>query len=258
MKTILVTGGTGNLGQEVVNQLINKNYRVSILSSQQNPVFHQAVEIYKGDLGENTGLAEATADADIIIHCASSPKDPQKIDIEGTCNLLAAINKNKTQHFIYISIVGVDKSDYPYYQAKHKVEKMIAESGVPFSILRATQFHSFIYSIIKSFASDDKSIQVPQGMHFQSIELKEVAARLVKLAEDTPAGLLPDAGGPQVLSIEDMVLAYLKIKGLHQLSRPIPIANPRYNLFRSGVNLCPANTVGFIAWDEFLRDLSDN
>ncbi|HEY5328100.1 MAG TPA: NAD(P)H-binding protein [Mucilaginibacter sp.] len=258
MKTILVTGGTGNLGKEVVHQLINKSYQVSILSSQQNLEFDKAVEIFKGDLGENTGLVEAMADADIIVHCASSPKDPQKIDIEGTGNLLAAIDKNKTRHFIYISIVGVDKSDYPYYQAKYKVEKMIAESGLPYSILRTTQFHSFIYNMIKSFVSDDNSIQIPQGMRFQPIELKEVAVRIVQLVENGATGLLPHTGGPQVLSIEDMVLSYLNIFGLHQIFQPMPIGSPRYDLFRSGINLCPANAVGLTTWEEFLGRQFDN
>ena len=106
MKNVLVTGGTGLLGKEVVDQLLTINYGVTVLSSKKNAIVPAGVQLVKGDLASNRGLQEATENADIIIHCASNPKDTQSVDIKGTQNLLNAVNKDKTLHFIYISIIA--------------------------------------------------------------------------------------------------------------------------------------------------------
>lgn len=252
---ILVTGGTGTLGREIVHQLLGHTYQVSVLSSQEKPLLPESVEVFKGDLATNVGLQEATENAETIIHCASSPKDAQKIDIEGLQNLLAAIDKNRIQHFIFISIVGIDKSVYPYYQAKNKAEKMISESGIPYSILRTTQFHNLVLNIIQQFVnnSNNRIIQIPQGMRFQSIDAKEVASLLVELVKTGPAGLLPEAGGPQVLTFEEMAHTYLRVFKRTDVLQPMPIKGERYDLFRSGINLCPRNVCGHVTWEEFLH-----
>ncbi len=256
MKKILVTGGTGTLGRYVVNQLLEKNYLVSVLTSQQHPSLPKGVNIFVGDLATNTGLHEAIANAEVIIHCASNPRDFQKTVIEGSANLLKTIDRNKTQHFVYISIVGVDKSSYPYYEAKNKVEKMIAGSGISYSILRATQFHNFVFNIIKPAVDNSTNgvVEVPQGMRFQPIDIREVATHLVNLVKDGPSGLLPDAGGPQVHTIEEMAQAYLDNFKARIEVQPVPVKNERSDVFRSGINLCPQNVYGQITWKDFLRE----
>ncbi len=116
MKKVLITGGTGNLGKQVVDFLSPyKEFEISILSSRSNAHSSDNVKIFKGDLANNIGLAKATEKAEIIIHCASDPTNFNKVDIEGTENLLNSLDK-KIRNFIYISIVGVDKSNYPYYK----------------------------------------------------------------------------------------------------------------------------------------------
>lgn len=76
---ILVTGGTGTLGREVVHQLLDLTHQVSVLSSREKPLLPKSVEVFKGDLAAN--VREATENAEIVIHCASSPIDPHKIDV---------------------------------------------------------------------------------------------------------------------------------------------------------------------------------
>ena len=147
MKQILVTGGTGTLGKEIVSQLIANNYQPDILSSRTSRDSPKGARMLKGDLMEKSSINKVVANAEIIIHCASNPRNSENVDVEGTRNLLEAVNVKKLPHIIYLSIVGANKSQYPYYQNKCKVERMIMESKLPWSILRVTQFHDFDCSV---------------------------------------------------------------------------------------------------------------
>jgi uncharacterized protein YbjT (DUF2867 family) len=170
MNNILVTGGTGLLGSEIVNQLLCQHQKVSILTRQINLAIPAEVELFQGDLLTGEGLSKALENTKTIIHCASNPRAFQNTDILGTQNLLKAIDRKQPPHFIYISIVGVDQSNYPYYIAKKQVEDMLAESGIPFTILRTTQFHHFVYNLIKGILENkNETIQIPDRMNFQSV-----------------------------------------------------------------------------------------
>jgi len=252
MEKILVTGGTGTLGKQVVRHLLNEPFKVVVLSSQNDPTVPQGVQVVKGNLETNEGLKDAAKHAGIVIHCASNPKDPQRADVTGTINLLRSLDKDKTDHFVYISIVGVDKTNYPYYQAKNETEQIIKDSGIPFTILRTTQFHNLVLNMISSFQTENGHILVPPGMQFQSIDVSEVASCLAELAVKPPSGLLPDMGGPEILSIEEMVKIYLAVLGRRDEIKEDQVTMPRYDLFRSGVNLCPSNLDGKITWKQFL------
>jgi len=253
MNNILVTGGTGTLGKEVVEQLAYQKRDVSVLSSRKAPLLPSEITLYRGDLATGSGLHKATENAKIIIHCASNPKAPWHVDVKGTENLIKAAKKNQVQHFIYISIVGIDKSHYAYYSAKSEAEKLIKKSGIPWSILRTTQFHNLVFSLIQSFKKENSSsIVVPEGLQFQSIDISEVASQLVKLAKEGPKGRLPDTGGPQILNIVKMMRIYLKTfdKG-HINIKSKPIEGELYDIFRTGFNLCPGNSYGNITWKKF-------
>jgi len=253
MKKVLVTGGTGILGSEVVKQLLSLNYGVCVLSSKKNPKVPEGVQLIHGDLVTGKGLKEATENTDIIIHCASNPKDTENVDIKGTQNLLQAIDKDITKHFIFISIINVDKSDYTYYKTKAQVEKMIAGSGIPFSILRTTQFHNYVLAIIKSLDKNNGEIVIPDRMRFQSIDVSEAAALLVNLAGSSPVGLLAGTGGPQVLKFERMFKTYLKVLDRHNDLKTKPIEREEYDRYRSANNLWRSNPYGEINWENFLQ-----
>lgn len=253
MKNVLVTGGTGLLGKEVVDQLLSINYGVTVLSSKKIATVPAGVQLVKGDLASNRGLQEATENADIIIHCASNPKDTQSVDIKGTQNLLNAVNKDKTLHFIYISIINVDKSNYAYYQTKIRVEQMIAASGIPFSVLRTTQFHNYVLSILKTFDKKNGTLAIPDGMHFQSIEVKEAATLLVDLAQREPVGLVRGVGGPELLKFEEMVKTYLHVLSRTDELKVRPLQSEEYDRYRSENNTWPTNSYGRVTWEAFLR-----
>ncbi len=254
MNKILVTGGNGHLGKYVVSALIEKGFQTAVLTTQANCEVRNDVEFFTGDLAQNLRLKEAAKGVEVIIHCASNPKNSQQADINGTKNLLDAVDKNTIKHFIYISIVGIHKSDYPYYQAKLEVENAIAKSGIPFTILRSTQFHDFVFNIIKGLDqnAESNSITIPSKMRFQSVAVHEVAELLASLALESPKGLMEDFGGPEVLHFEEMAKTYFQVT---QNTKKLKLKEPkdiRHKLFTTGINLCPDNNFGKQTWHEYV------
>lgn len=260
MQSILITGGTGTLGQEISRQLLERGYIVNILSSRENPEIAYFTNIIQGDLTDHSSLNEAIESSEIIIHCASNPRNAQVVDIEGTENLLNLINRNKCRHFIYVSIVGVDKSDYPYYQTKHTVEKLIQKSGLHYSILRATQFHDLVlHRIIKVFDRGiGLPIQIPADMWFQSIDKTDVAISIIEMVEAQPTMDIITIGGPEVLSLEDMIHIYLAKSSREESIEYIEPGLAFHQVFTIGINLCPENAVKGISWAEYLSTIDNN
>lgn len=255
MKYHLITGATGSLGSEVLNKLIERNEPVKGLSSKPEMKSGQDSNILYGNLETGEGLHSAISNASTILHCASNPLNHEKVDIEGTKNLLLEARNFDIKHLIYISIVGADKSEFPYYKSKIEVEKMILNSGIPCSILRTTQFHNFIlHFFILNFRQEQNSIQVPEGLKFQSIDVHEVANAMCELISSNPTGLLPDFGGPEILSLEEMTSQYLKASNSTQQISIETTDEGFYNVFKTGNNLCPDNKQGKVTWHQFLKN----
>lgn len=257
MASILVTGGTGKLGRQVVRQLCYQGLDVGILTTRSNIDLSSGAKVYVGDLNDRAALSRAVEDARVVIHCASNPGDPQTVDRDGTKNLLQCVDRRQIQNFIYVSIAGVDKGDYPYYRVKYEVENIIRDSGLPWSVLRATQFHDLVLErLIKPFDKGDGTpLVIPGGMRFQSIDVRDVANRLQQLALGEPSRSTITIGGPEILSVEDMVRTYLHLQGRKDNVEPQLLTSDFYNLFRSGININPDWSAGMIAWERFLREL---
>ncbi|MBW2937135.1 NAD(P)H-binding protein [Aureisphaera sp. CAU 1614] len=255
MNKVLVTGGTGTLGRAIVNLLIRKGFHTSVLSSSNAPDLPYSVKIFKGNLTIKDSLKEAVSGSDIIIHCATNPLNPNAIDIEGTKNLLSHVNKFQPKHLVYISIVGIDKSSYPYYQAKREVENMIKDSNFSWSILRTTQFHDLVlnYFLLPFDKGGGTPIKVPKNLRFQSIDIMDVAKTLIEIATGTPLNSTLTIGGPEILSIEEMGRIYLKVLKRNDEIQSELIENELYEIFRSGINLYPSQVSGIISWEDYLR-----
>jgi uncharacterized protein YbjT (DUF2867 family) len=259
MATVLVTGGTGTLGSAVVTRLLARQQSVRMLSHRSSTPVPPEVEVISGDLVSGTGLHEAVAGVDAIIHCASDPKETSRVDVEGTRSLLQSAGASGSPHFVYISIVGIERSSYSYYKSKRETEVVIEQGQLPWSIVRATQFHDFVLRIIQSFGADTLPVvPVVGGMRFQSIDVGEVADRLIALAEQGPAEHAPDMGGPQVRTIEEMTEAYLRIRDRRATVRSEAPSGDLFEVFRSGINLVPEHAVGTITWEAFLHHAFDH
>ena len=257
MSKVLVTGGTGTLGRAVVARLLARHHLVRLLRHRPSSAVPDGVEVYAGDLADGSGLDEAVAGMDAIIHCASNAREEQyRTDIDGTRVLVQAASDYGRPHLVYISIVGIDRSTYAYYQAKYQAEQIIKQGHLPWTILRATQFHTLVLQLLHSFGIDThKEVSVPAGMRFQSIDHREIAERLVQLVEQGPSGHMPEMGGPQVLTIEEMAATYLHLQGRRARVRSEPMAGAVFDVFRSGINLIPTHTDGTITWETFVAQV---
>jgi uncharacterized protein YbjT (DUF2867 family) len=165
---------------------------------------------------------------------------------------------------VYISVVGadripivsgVDRAMFGYFGSKLAAERIVAESGLPWTTLRATQFYDLILDLILMVARQMARlpvIPVPAGFRFQPVDAGEVAARLVELALGTPAGLVPDMAGPRVYEMAELLRGYLRASYRHRLLVPLWLPGKGARAFRAGANLAPDRAVGRRTWEDFL------
>jgi uncharacterized protein YbjT (DUF2867 family) len=231
---ILVTGGTGTLGRAVVARLGSAR----VLSRRPGP--NRVV----GDLATGAGLPAALSEVDTVIHCATSLR---KHDVTHVRQLIEACAANRP-HIVYVSIVGIEEIPLPYYRAKLAVERLLAGSGLPYTVLRATQFHDLILRLF-TVQRWSPALFVPAGARFQPVDVADVAERLVSLAAGAPAGRVADFGGPEVRPIRDLAGAYLG--GRRRPVVPVRVPGTVMRGYRAGANLGPA--AGTITFEEFLR-----
>jgi uncharacterized protein YbjT (DUF2867 family) len=254
---ILITGGTGTLGRLVVARLRDAGREVRVLSRQAREP-EPGVEVVTGDLETGEGIHAAVAGARTIIHCAGT----QKGDGEKAETLVRAASRAGIRHIVHISVVGVDRvpvasgvdrAMFGYFESKRAAEEAVAGSDVPWTTLRATQFHDLMLTTARGMAKLPV-IPVPSGFRVQPVEADEVAARLVELALGDPAGLVPDIAGPRVYGVAELVRAYLRAAGKHRLLVPLRMPGKAARAFREGANLAPDRAIGRLGWEEFLAE----
>ena len=194
------------------------------------------------------------AGASIVVHLAGSAKG----DGEKARNLVAAL-PGSVRHLVYISVVGadrvpiesgIDRAMFGYYGAKHEGERAVIESGIPWTILRATQFHDLVLTTVRQLTKLPV-VPVP-GVRFQPVETAEVADRLAELTLGAPAGLVPDLAGPRVYPFRDLVRGYLDARRKHRAIVPVRAPGKAARAMREGANLSPDRAVGHRTWEDFL------
>jgi uncharacterized protein YbjT (DUF2867 family) len=250
---VLVTGGTGTLGRHVVMLLRQSGHRARILS--RNPRGH--VDAVRGDLATGANLAKAVDGMDAIVHAASAAREPLKInavDVEGTRRLIAAARAAGVRHLVYVSIVGVDRVRYRYYAAKLRAENVVREDAVPWSVLRATQFHGFVAAMLRTFARLPAVVAVPVRWHLQPVDAGEVARRVVDAALGEPSRLVSEFGGPEVCELGQ--LAQMWMVARHDRRRLVNLPLPlRANAEVEAGNLtCPDHRDGAVTFQQFLDE----
>jgi uncharacterized protein YbjT (DUF2867 family) len=252
---VLVTGGSGRLGRELVPLLSAAGHSVRILSRVQRAGHDLHVSQAVGDLATGAGIPEAVADIDVVVHAASNSRNAGAVDVEGTQRLIDVARTDGVRHLLYVSIVGIDRIPFAYYQRKLEAERLIAESGVPFSILRATQFHSFVASLLNEASRYPFMMPIPSGFFVQSVAVEEVAARLCRAIDEGPCGRLRDFGGPEVLPVEEVATAWIGHTRPYVGLWAIPIYSPGKvaAAFRAGYNTCPDGDRGTETWRDWLK-----
>ena len=242
---IVVIGGTGLIGSKTVAILRQDGHEVVAASPSSG------VNTITGE-----GLQEVMAGAQVVIDLANSPSFEDKVVLEffetSGRNLLAAEAAAGVRHHVALSIVGIDRSDNGYFRGKVAQEKLIETSGIPYTIIRSTQFLEFLGGIAASSA-DGNVVKLSPGL-FQPIAAEDVAAIVADVALAPPRGGIVEIAGPERAPFNEIVARYLKAVGD---PRKV-VSDPAARYFggrveeRSLVPLGEAR-LGRVGFDEWLR-----
>src|SRR5437899_3352885 len=242
---IIVIGGTGLIGSKTVAILRQGGHDVLAASPQSG------INTITGE-----GLKEALVGAQVVIDLANSPSFEDKAVLEffetSGRNLLAAEAAANVRHHVALSIVAIDRTDNGYFRAKVAQEKLIKASGIPYTIVRSTQFLEFLGGIADSSA-DGNVVRISPGL-FQPIAADDVAAIVADVALAAPRNGIVEIAGPQRAPFNEIVARYLKAVGD---PREV-VRDPEARYFggrvgeRSLVPLGEAR-LGRIGFDEWLR-----
>ena len=242
----MVTGGSGGLGREVVSRLRDRDHKV-IVASRRTGV----------DLSTGEGLRGVLRCGEVIVHAASHPLRYRRVDLDGTRRMIRILRERPDPpHLIYVSIVGCDRNPYPYYRAKYACELVLERSGLPVTVVRATQFHTLVTALAGIFGRGPVSVQ-PQ-MTFQSCDTSWVADRLVETAlAEPPPGYrrAADLAGPERTTLGEAVNLVRQAEGKPPARAfRLPAVGGALKAFAAGTNLPgPDAVIGGSAYREWLR-----
>jgi uncharacterized protein YbjT (DUF2867 family) len=242
VSSILVTGGSGVLGRHIVSALRDQGDDVRVLSRQRDGGTHL------GDLATGAGVREALEGVERVVHAASDTPTGRS-DLRQTQALVSAAPH--VRHLLYVSIVGIDAMPYGYYGRKLACERAIAAGSVPYTILRATQFHELLQRALRA-ASRLPVAPLPLGWQVQPVAASEVAQRIVTLIAGDPLGRAEDFGGPEVLTAKRIVDVW---RWRHDRPRTVvnlPAPGRTSRALRHGLNTAPDHTDGRQTWKDFV------
>jgi len=229
--TVLVTGGTGSLGQLVVAELARRDVPVRSFSRGLRGQSRFGVTMI-GDLVSGEGLAEALDGVRTVVHCAHDSSAPDN-SIAGARNLLKASKAAGVEHFVYISIAGIEPAkDFPYYAVKLEEERLVMDSGIGWSILRAAQFYTLIHAILMRLNKGRFIMSVPREITFRPIAVETVARRLADIAMGPPQQRCRDIAGPEARKLEDLAREWLHFRGRRKIVMPFLSSSPGFKAFR--------------------------
>jgi len=250
---IAVAGGTGTVGSHVVDVLRERGHESAVLTRSTG------VDLVTGE-----GLPGALEGVDAVIDVVSKLTQSGKVATEffdaTTRNLLAAEKAAGVKHHVLLGIVGSQKSEYGYYLGKMVQERLMREGGVPWTEVWATQFHEFARQIY-GVARIGPIVLAPIG-RVQPIAAREVAERLVELAEGAPSGLVAELAGPREENLARMVRDAAHATGKRSPVLGIPAPGPGGKAMRDGTllpdpTLQPPAQLGKQTFDEWLTTLRE-
>ncbi|TXR47625.1 SDR family oxidoreductase [Phyllobacterium endophyticum] len=243
---IVVIGGTGLIGSKTVERLRKKGHEV--LAASPN----SGVNTVTGE-----GLAEALAGAQVVIDLANSPSFEEKAAMDffeaAGRNLFAAEKTAGVRHHVALSVVGTDRMQaMGYFRAKLRQEEHIRNSGIPYTIVHATQFFEFVGAIAQS-ATEGTDVRAPTGA-FQPVAADNVADTMADAALAEPLNGVIEIAGPELAPMNEFIARYLKATN----DRRILVADPHARYFEVEINdrtLVPGEgaRLGSIRFEDWLQ-----
>lgn len=250
MTRVLVTGGTGVLGREVVSRLLEKGYTVRVMSRSPRRGTTN-VEWAQAQMLTGEGLSEALQGVDVIVHAAAD-RNFAKTDVEMTRLLLEKAKLAEVEYLLYISIVATDKLSAGSARRKLACEALVRDSGIPYANLRLAQFHQLIDFMLHIFTYLPIGF-LPMDWKMQPIDVGDAADQVVRVVGERPQGLLPDVAGPEVLTFKEILREWKQARGSHKLVLHLPIPGKFSATFRNGLLTAPNARVGKLTWAQWLH-----
>jgi uncharacterized protein YbjT (DUF2867 family) len=244
---IAIAGATGAVGRHVVD-IVRERGHVAVALSRSAGV----------DLLDPTAVTGALVGADSVIDVASiattSGRASEQFFRATTTNLLAAGAEAGVGHHVALSIVGIDRAPSGYYAGKVVQERLVETGPLPWSILRATQFHEFAAQMLERARLGP--VRAIPMMRMQPVAAREVAARLVELAEADARGRATDLAGPREENLVDLARAYAAVAAIRGPIVAVPLPGGMGAAMRNGVLLPgPEAQLGSLTFAEWLRAL---
>jgi uncharacterized protein YbjT (DUF2867 family) len=249
-RTVAVVGGTGTIGAPVATALLACDAAVRVLTRNRANVpagaEHRRVDLISGD-----GLAEALRGADAVVDAVNSTRRPKKTLVAGTERLLEAGAAAGVGHHLTISIVGVEHIPSSYYRDKIAQERAVEAGPVPWTILRATQFHQLL-DMVFGYAAR-VGLRPTGAGKLQPMDPRVAAERLADAALAAPAGRLPDIAGPKIATISELSDAWASARGRRRLPLRIPSIGKAGKALAAGELCAPDGAAGGEDFEEWLR-----
>lgn len=210
---IAVAGGTGIVGRQVVRSVSDHGYESVVLARSVG------VDLISGD-----GVDQALTGVDAVIDVSNITTMNRDASVQFfttvTKNLMAASERAGVNHLVALSIIGIDRVGFAYYQGKIAQEQVALAGPVPATVLRAAQFHEFAGQVLQRFRGP---IAIVPRMRIQPVAAREVAFALVQLATAAPVGMAPELAGPKVEELPDLARQVLRARGKRRPVVPIKL-----------------------------------
>jgi uncharacterized protein YbjT (DUF2867 family) len=249
---ILVTGGTGVLGSAVVAELVSRVHAVRVLTRHPGSVADTA-RVIPGSLASTGAVAEALDGIEAVVHCATDPRRHRQVDRDGTAVLLETAKRSGNPHLVYPGIVGSDVVPLGYYKAKIAAEGMIEASECPHTFLRATQFHTLIWTALTRMSRFPVMV-LPRDTRFQPIDHAVMARSLVDAVESGPQGRMADIGGPMAYEAKDLATSHRAATGHGRRMIQFNLPGIVGAALRAGGNLTLNRISDGKTWNDFVAE----
>ncbi|GIH16984.1 SDR family oxidoreductase [Rugosimonospora africana] len=239
---IAIAGGTGTLGRYVAEDLRTRGHEVRVLSRSSRE--------YRVDLRTGEGLEAALVGCDAVVDASNARKKAAEVLVEGSRRLLAAERAAGVGHHVCVSIVGCDRMPMGYYRVKVAQERVVEAGPVPWSVVRATQFHELVATVF-TLGGRWRTLPVPRAV-LQTIAAVEAARAVADVAEGPALRGRIDVAGPVATGVRELARTWRSVTGRRALLVPVPMPGRLGRTLRAGAATEPSpdvrGTTSFAEW----------
>jgi uncharacterized protein YbjT (DUF2867 family) len=247
---VAVIGGTGSLGKPVVDELAERGDSVRILTRTAPAALAEGVTHHPVDLTTGDGLDAALEGVDVVVDSASARRGAHKVLVDGTQHTLEAERRAGVGHHVLISIIGIDDVPMSYYKAKLAQEQAVKDGGIPWSILRASQFHSFVADALDAAAKLRLSLR--SSSRVQPVDVRVVARHVAIAVHSGPGGYLPEVAGPEAKTLSEWARASARETERKLIPIAVPMPPQLARPLRAGALTNPSADAGGETFEQWL------